>query len=152
MERSKNQKILLVISIIEILFAVLLILVGIMAAIGGAIIGSADPSQTADIVVETGLAQSDISGLATIAGVVSGLVGVLELVTGILGIRAANNSQTIMPVWILSIAGLGLNIANAITAIFRGSFGTQFVSLASGLVLAGLVFWIANNVKNEASR
>ena len=152
MERSGSQKVLLVISILNIIGAVLGILMGIMMITGGALVGAVDSSEAASALAGSGLTQGELSGLAGIGGIVMLVAGVIELILGILGVRAANDNQKIMPVWIVAIVELVLCIIGLIVIIVNGSFSTQGASTIVSLVFAGFTMWIANNIKTQAGK
>ena len=152
MQRSGSQKVLLVLSILNIIGAVLGLLGGLAIMLGGAFFGAVPASEAASALEGTGVTQGEAGALVGVLGFVVILSGVIELVMGILGVRAANDNQKIMPVWVLSIASLVLNAIALVSTIVNGTFGTQGASSIVGLILAVLMMWIANNIKREAGR
>ena len=152
MERSGSQKVLLVISILNIIGAALGILMGILMITGGALVGAVSSSEAASALAGTGMTQGEVSGLAGIAGIVMLVAGIIELILGILGVRAANDNQKIMPVWVVAIVELVICIIGLIAIIVNGSFSTQGASTIVSLVFAGFTMWIANNIKTQAGR
>ena len=152
MERSGSQKFLLVISIINIVFAVLGILAGIMGVLGGAVFGAADPQEVASTVAETGVTQGEASGLVVGVFLLVLLASAVELVVGILGVRAANDNQKIMPVWVLAIIDVILYVVGLVIVIVNGDFSSQGVSYILSLAFAILLFWVANNIKQQAGK
>lgn len=152
MQRSGSQKALLVLSILNIIGAVLALLSGLAMMMGGALIGAVDSSEAAAALQGTGVTQGEIGVVAALAGFMVIFGGIVELIMGILGVRAANNNQKIMPVWVLAIISLVLNAIGLVAAIVNGSFATQGVSYILALILAVLMMWIANNIKREAGR
>lgn len=141
MERTKYQKALMVISIINIVFGVFGLLGGILFGM----LGSVAASSTIE-----GMSASEQTmgavGLGVTAGV-SIVAGIVSVVGGILGIRAAKDAQKITPAWILSFAGISLSVIQLVMSIAGGSFG--ILSLVP-LVVPGLTFWFANGVKEES--
>ena len=152
MQRSGSQKALLVLSILNIIGAVLALLSGLAMMMGGALIGAVDSSEAAAALQGTGVTQGEIGVVAALAGFMVIFGGIVELIMGILGVRAANNNQKIMPVWVLAIISLVLNAIGLVAAIVNGSFATQGVSYILALILVVLMMWIANNIKREAGR
>lgn len=152
MQRSGSQKALLVLSILNIIGAVLALLGGLALMMGGAVIGTVDSSEAAQALAGSGVSQGELGILASLAGFVVLLAGVIELIMGILGVRAANDNQKIMPVWVLAIISLVLNAIGLISTIATGSFGSQGSSYIVSLILAVLMMWICNNIKREAGR
>lgn len=151
MERSGSQKFLLVISIINIVAGVFIILGSLLLTLTGGVIGSAMPSDLASAGIDetdARLATAAFSFLG-VAGIFSGALGLLE---GILGVRAANDSSKIMPVWVLTLISLILNVVGLIMVIINGTFASQALTYVFALVLAALMFWVANNIKNQAGR
>lgn len=57
-----------------------------------------------------------------------------------------------MPVWILAIIGLVGAVITIIVSIANGSFAANAVSNIITLVIDGLMFWLANNIKTEAGK
>ena len=152
MERSGSQKILLVLSIINIIAAVVALLGGLLVMLGGAAVGTVPASDAAAALEGTGVTQGGAGARVGVAGLVIVLGGVIGLVVGILGVRAANDNQKIMPVWVLAIVQLVLYAISLISTIAGGSFGTQGASAIVSLVVAFLIVWLANNIKKEAGR
>lgn len=148
MQRSGSQKALLVISIIDIVCAAFVLIMGIMALVGVGAAGSIDTGD-ADIngVVRAGAGAA--FGLASIIALVS---GGWSLFCGILGVRAANDNQKIMIVWVFSLIALALQVITILMSIFNGDFGSNWLSYLLSLVWPALMFWIANNIKQEAGR
>lgn len=146
MERSGSQKALLVLSIIEIVLAALALVAGIwLVMMTGAVSGVSDISITAD---ERMAGASDFTPLS-IAIILS---AVWSLLCGIFGIRAANDNQKIMIVWVFTLIGAILAIVSIVAAIVNGSFGQNALTLIVSAVFDAIMFWIANNIKNEAGR
>ena len=133
MQRSGSQKFLLVVSILNIVFNGLAII--------------------ATIALGTFAASQDITGGAVgIAAYFVIVTSVLSMLEGILGLRAANDASKIMPVWILAIIGLVASVAACILSLVNGTFGDNVTNLISSLVGSGLMFWIANNIKQQAGK
>ena len=148
MERSGSQKALFVISILNIIGGGISILFAIMTGVAGGMVGAASSAQLVEAGVDSSTQALAAGGLTiiTLIAIISGAIGLIE---GILGVRAANDNQKIMPVWVLAIIGLVFSVISIIMAIVQGNF--QLSSLV-GLVLSGLMFWIANNIKTEAGK
>ena len=150
MQRSGSQKALLVLSIIQIVLAAFMLILGLLAMAGGAMVGS-DPQTSAELASEIGIASGEVGGTAAIAGLILIVSGAVELIVGILGVRAANNNQKIMPVWVLAIISLVLNIISAISTFTSGG-GENVTSTIASVIMSALILWIANNVKKEAGK
>lgn len=147
MERSGSQKALLVLSIIELIGGALALIMGILGMIGAGAVAS-DPS----LVAGSGVSQADATGVIGVVSIVIIISGIWSILCGIFGIRAANDNQKIMIVWVFTLIGVILAIVGIIMAIINGTFGSSFWSLAGTLVFSGIMFFIANNIKNEAGR
>lgn len=149
MQRSGSQKALLVVSIIEIIFAVLALIMGIMTLAGIGLVSTAtldaDPTTNA-------MAQATAGAAFSIASVVLLVSGGWSLFCGIMGVRAANDNQKIMFVWVVSIISVVLQVISLIMAIVNGSFADNWASQIIALALQCLMFWLANNIKQEAGR
>ena len=145
MNRSASQKALLVISIINIVLGALIVLSGLLVSCGGMAVGAAAAGD-ASVDPSTGAAATAVLGVGGILLTIPGIISILE---GVLGIRAANDNQKIMPVWVLAIIGLALGVIGLIMSIVQGNF--QWSSVVS-VIISGLMFWIANNIKQEAGK
>ena len=77
---------------------------------------------------------------------------VIELIVGILGVRAANDNQKIMPVWVLALIDVIMYAIGIIFTVVNGDFGSQGLSAILSLVFGLLLFWVANNIKKQAGR
>lgn len=148
MERSGSQKFLKVISIIDIVIGVLAIIMSIVTiTVGGAVGVVSD-----DVVASGEVTASDVamaSGAMSIIGVFALIVGALILVEGILGLRAANDPNKIMPVWVLSLIGLaGGGVGLVMTIAQSGNVLSSLFSLLGSC----LMFWVANNIKHQAGK
>lgn len=154
MERSGYQKTLKVISIIDIVAGVFAILAGGLFFAGAGLLSSPEmASETATLVNETGLSTEALGGITSAIGFAGVLGGALEILTGVLGLRAAKDSQKIMPVWYLAIISLALNVVSLVTGLFQGQInGSNIVSYITSILFAGLMFWVANNIKAQAGK
>lgn len=149
MQRTTNQKILLVFSIIEIVAAACAIILAFLAFAGGAILSGS--TGTNDLIVEgMQLTDAEAGNAAIIASVVLLIAGIVSLIIGILGIRAANDNQKIKPVWVLAIIEVALGAIGVILAIVNSSGMGGIASNAINLVLSIVVLVVANNIKKEA--
>ena len=77
---------------------------------------------------------------------------VWSLLCGIFGVRAANDNQNIMIVWVFALIGVILGIVGLVYSIINGSFGQNAASLIVSLIVDVLLFRIANNIKREAGK
>ena len=148
MERSGSQKALLVFSIIEIVGAVLIFLTGILLIVGVGALGSASSADLA----AAGVSASNAGLAASVGSMVAILcifMAIWSLLCGIFGIRAANNNQKIMVVWVFLLIAVILDAVDIIYSLVNGSF--QWSALLS-LAVAVFMGWIANNVKKEAGK
>ena len=150
MERSNSQKIIRVISIFDIIGAVLILLMGLMAIMGGALVGVGGGTEQ----VAEGLTAAEAGGIASMLGVAMLAPGIVSDITGILGIRASNDASKIMPVWVLAIVDLVLQVLSLISSFASGApmDASSIIGSIVGVGIAGLMFWAANNVKAEAGK
>ncbi len=140
------QKILRVIAILSIIGAVItMILAGILLFSGGyySANGTEIDGMTA---VEAGVS-------VAMVGVITLVEGIISLLEGILGLRAAKDNKKIMPVWILSIIGLAGAVISGLTTVFGGGAdASAYGTVVGSLVGSGLMFWLANTIKQEAGK
>ena len=153
MERSGSQKFLLVISILDIIMGILILLGAILLLVAGvgSVAVSSDPAAMAEAGV-TATEAAEAGGALGILGFFTLLSGGLCLLQGILGLRAANDNQKIMPVWVLAIIGLVGAVITIVVALTDGSFSAGDTSSLGSLVGSGLMFWVANNIKKQAGK
>ncbi len=140
MEKTPSQKTLKVISIIDIVAGGLCALLALLVIVGG-LAGTGSP----EIDTETG-------ATLVAAGIVLLIAGILDLIVGILGLRAAKDNQKIMPVWVFAIISLIINVVSFIVSVVKGGAGQNTFSQICSIVIAALIFWVANNVKKEAGK
>lgn len=149
MQRSGSQKALLVVSIIEIVCAAIVLILGIVSLAGIGAVSSmtvdSDPQTNAMVQAAAG----SVFSIATIVLLVS---GGWSLFCGIMGVRAANDNQKIMFVWVMSIISVVFAVISLIMSIVNGTFGDNWVSQILTLAVQCLMFWVANNIKQEAGR
>lgn len=153
MERSGSQKILRVISIIDIVGGVLMLILGLMTTVAGGLLGGAAGSATLDL-VEEGIDPSDVGALSMLTTALAVIViveAIISIIEGVLGLRAAKDATKIMPVWILAIITLVASAIGLIMVFVNGTFASDGITSICTLVMDGLMFWIANNIKNEAN-
>ncbi len=158
MERSGSQKFLLVISIINIILAVFIILSGIAFNLAGGALGASSAANevASQVTAETGVAVTggQISFLVVAGGLLMLLDGIVRLVMGILGVRAANDNQKIMPVWVLALASLLISILGIVSNIINGQMGSPSAigGAIGSIAFSILMFWVANNIKTQAGK
>ena len=85
MQRSGSQTALLVLSILNIIAAVLMLLGGLAIMLGGAFFGAVDSSEAAAALAGSGVTQGEAGALTALAGFIFVFAGIIELVLGILG-------------------------------------------------------------------
>ncbi|MDO4538590.1 MAG: hypothetical protein Q4B54_10550 [Coriobacteriales bacterium] len=155
MNRSGSQKFLLVVSIINIVFGALAVIMGLLAMTGGAVIGAVNTPEVTSAFDEAGMAQSTAAALVMGGSMLIIITSVIDIVIGILGVRAANDNQKIMPVWVLCLIDLVLTIIGVIVSLVQnGSLGSGSSMLSNILSIAMtvLMFYAANNIKREAGK
>jgi hypothetical protein len=151
MERSGSQKVLLVLSIITIVVAALGLIASILAIAGGALFGAVDSSEAASALQGTGATQGEVAAGVSLAGLFLLIACAVELLEGILGVRAANDNQKIMPVWVLALIGIIISFIGAMSLAVQGRF-LENPSMVASLIGSALMFWIANNIKVQAGK
>lgn len=147
MQRSGSQTALLVFSIIEIIGAVLVLLAAFAAIAATGLIGVA--GTTGDLTAEETAIGAAMGGILSIVLVIG---GVWSLLCGIFGIRAANDNQKIMIVWVFVIIGLVLNAVGLVMSIINGTFTNDVFSAIVPLAINVIMFVICNNIKREAGK
>ena len=149
MERSGSQKVLRILSIIEIIGAILIIAVGLagyMAIAGAGLVANTGDAELNSMV--TGAS----GGIGFALFILTVIIGGWSLLCGIFGLRAANDNQKIMIVWVFLLIGMIIELIAAAMAIMNGFMDSSFLSVAGALIWSVFMFWIANNIKKEAGK
>jgi hypothetical protein len=145
MERSGSQKVLRILSIIQIIISILILIVGAMGFIAA---GDVSSIQTGDVETNS-IVQGAAGTIAVAFGVVVVIIGLWNLLCGIFGLRAANDNTKIMIVWVFLLIGMIIELVAAAFAILNGFQDTSIWSVAVALIWSVFMFWIANNIKKE---
>ena len=135
-------------SIVEIVLSVFALGFGALSYVSAGAIASMSPAELASAGLEGVTAEEASMALMGIA-IVSIVSSIWGLLCGIFGIRAANNNQKIMVVWVFLLIAVILDAVDVIYSLVNGSF--QWSALLS-LAVAVFMWWIANNVKKEAGK
>ena len=135
---SNSQKYIKIISIIDIVFGVLGLIVSAAAATGGFVLASG--ATGADV------AATDAMGFGA-AMVIVALSSIFTIIVGILGLRAAKDASKVKPLFVVSIISLAVGVVSVILSVTGGTFK---VSDLSGLVGSALMVFCANNVRKQA--
>lgn len=147
MEGTNEQKIIRIVSIINLIQGAFYFIMGAMFIFGGAFIGTADPATlTTTTTGDVSLTPAEMGGIAAGVGIIIFITGLVGLIVGILGMRAAKDATKIKPVWIMSIISLVLNI---ITFVSNLTQGNNILGSLAGVAIACLMFWACNNVKQS---
>ena len=152
MQRSGSQKVLLVLSIISVVVAILGIIASLMMMLGGSVFGMVDAQTANEALQGSGITQAEAGVAFGIVGLIGVLAYVVQLIVGILGVRAANDNQKIMPVWVLALLQVILQVVSAAMTLMGGVGMNAIVTTCVYVLIAVLVFWIANNIKREAGK
>lgn len=138
---SGSQKALKIISIIMIVWAVLLVVMGAFLAAGSQVPGVSGESINFDGT------SMDMSTAAIGMGVGFVIAGVIDLIIALLGLRGAKNPKKIGVFFVLCIIGLVLGVVGMAMQVMQGTF--QWSSLISlALVLVCTV--LAGSIKKQA--
>lgn len=136
-----SRKALKIISIILVVYAILLLLLGIVLVVGGSLPGMGSETVTVDDTT-LGLGFASITlGIVAIGG------ALINLIIGLLGLRGAKNPAKIGAFYILAIIGAILNGFSLVSGIIQGSFDPS--SLIS-FVLVLICVFLAHNIKQNA--
>ena len=135
-------------SIVEIVLSAFALGFGGLSYVSAGAIASMSPAELASAGLEGVTAEEASMALMGIA-IVSIVSSIWGLLCGIFGIRAANNNQKIMVVWVFLLIAVILDAVDIIYSLVNGSF--QWSALLS-LAVAVFMWWIANNVKKEAGK
>ncbi len=153
MERSQNQKILRILSIIAIVAGILGLIMGAgIAFISGAATTLNVEGETAATLADAGVTIADVGGAIGMGAVVIIIGAICEIISGALGLRAANDNQKIMPVWIFSIIGVVASVVGLVMAIMDGTLSMENITPVTNLIGSCLMMWISNAIKQEAGK
>ncbi len=136
----QGTKILKVTGILMIIGGALLVLLGLIALAGGALVASANVSGA-----------TAVGGLLIVASAISLLGAALELIAGILGVKNCQNPEKAGTCFTLGIVLIALSVASNIFSIIVNGFSASMVgSLVLGLILPILYTYGASLVKKGA--
>ena len=142
MSLEKSQKIVKVLGILSIIGAVVIFLGALgMLGLGGVGIANLDSSNS-ELVQGTGI----VLGL----GIFLLVEGVVSLVEGIFSLQAAKDATKAQPLWIISIIGVVLAVANVISSVMNG--GKDVLTQIFSLAISCFTFYLANTIKNLGRR
>ncbi|MCB7038285.1 hypothetical protein [Eggerthella sinensis] len=138
---SGSQKALKIISIIMIVWAIVVILLGAFMAAGSAVPGvSSETIDTGDGIMNMSTAALAF-GIGTIVG------GVINLIIGLLGLRGAKNPRKVGAFFVMCIIGLIFGIAGLVLDIMNGALAwSDIVSVLIVVVCTCL----AQSIKKQA--
>ena len=150
MEKSGSQKVLKVLAIIEIIFAILGILTGIALAACAAL---PDAMKEVSVTFQDAgynITASDANVIIIVMGIGLIIAAVVDLLIGIFALRGANDPSKIQVFWVLCVIGVVLSIVTILCAVFNGSTsGSKMFAYALELALNVWIFWLANNIKKQ---
>lgn len=150
MNNNTSKTIIRVVSILNYIEGAIYLLGAAFFFVGGAMLGTADPASTTELVQETGMSASEMAGMTGMVGAGLVISGIMALIIGFLGMRAYKDPSKIMPVWVLSIISLVLSILALGFSIFSGSAPADLLRPVVTVAMSGLMFWAANNIKTGA--
>lgn len=146
MQRSGSQKVLRVLSILSIVGSVLSFGMAALMIFGGGLYSAEGDPVGGMSAAEAGATFAGV-GFATL------IEGAIGLIQGILGLRASNDNTKIMPVWVLSVIGLGMGVIGFLLNLIGGGVNAETIGTSIGSILgSGIMFVLANNIKKEAGR
>ncbi len=143
MNLETRKKVLKVVGILCIISGIIGIVFGILGFVGGGFIGAGIANESLESTEEAGQAL----GFAFILGIVGLVSGCVDLLEGIFSLRAAKDSEKIMPAWIFALIGLVFAVVSLV-----GSFSGNVSGIISGVLsvaLSLIVFLAANTIKNS---
>lgn len=138
---SGSQKALKVISIILVVWAIVVILLGAFMAAGSAVPGMSAQS------IDMNGGTMDLASAALAFGVGTVVGGVVNLIIGFLGLRGAKNPHKIGLFFALCVIGLVLGVVSVVMSVMQGAF--QWTSLVSLAIIAVCTF-LAAKIRKQA--
>lgn len=143
MKRSASQTALLVLSILQIIGAVILLLGAVATGMLGGFAGQISAADYESM----GVTQAEFTEAMVYLTIALVITAIVSLLCGIFGIRAANNASKVGIVWVFCLINLVLGIAGLVYSLVNGTFEWRIVwPLVTSLVM----FVIANNIKRQA--
>ena len=149
MNTDTAKKILKVLGILTIIFAVFELLSGIGMVGCGSLLGSA--TSVEGVTVDDAAAVAATSGLIMVYGILVLVEGIIELLLGIFSVRASNDFSKIGPAYTLSIVGLILSVIGLIMTFVNGGFtASDIIGGLVGIAFSGVLFYAAKTIKDAA--
>ena len=133
MERSTSQKILIILSVLNLLIALAYIVIsglGIYA-------------------IRAGLVSTEVPHLGLGVAILI-MQGVIHAAQGVCGFRASGNNTLVNPLWVVAGLGVMLAIPDFVISFVQGTFLRDLPSDALALLFSVALFFLANQIKIEA--
>lgn len=142
---SSYRRYLKMISVVEIIFGVLTLLLA-LASMGVIALG---PELTNETVTSDGITLTIGQSMAMF-GALSLVSGVIDVLVGCLGVRGANNPEKIGAYFVLVIIAFVFDVIEVVLAIIGGSDASSLASTIMPAIVSGIFVFIAYKVKSEA--
>ncbi len=136
MEMKNSRTVLQVAGVIDFVFGIPGVLLGILGIAGAAAIANIP-----ELSEEAAGVSAALMGGGSVLIILASMVAVIE---GILTLRAVKDPTKIMPVWVLALIYLGFSVIGMVYALSMSSVGTTDVVR---LALNAFVFYAANSMK-----
>lgn len=138
---TAKQKMLKVVSILLIIWAILTLALGVFLALGSNIPGMS--AESIDMAGET----TDMATAALGFGIGIAIGGLINLIIGLLGLRGAKNAKKIGLFYVLCIIGAVLGVVGIVMNVMQGMF--QWTSVVSLLIVL-VCLYLAHGIKKQA--
>lgn len=149
MERTNEQKTLNVFAIIEIVFGVLGLLIGIATLVfGGAVFGNS--SQIIEETVATAEDVNKVGGVFLGGGLASIVIAVIQIITGVFMKKAVKDATQYKGAYILVTIGLVLSVIGLIAAVVTKD-SQSIVNNVVSVAINGFVFYLLTKIKNSVT-
>ena len=140
MKIETSKSVLKVCGVIDMIYGILVMLLGVLTTAGGGLISAVSVTE-ADV--------PEVAGpLVLVFGIGIVLMGVFSLVVGVLSRKAATDPSKAQPAFVLAVISLVLAGINLVSALV---FGGATISTIVGVVLNGLLVAAAYTVRKEAT-
>ena len=157
---SGSQRALKIMSIIIIVISIFMILGGLFAMAGGALLSMDDYGNMSAISagLDPGLYGGDVTMTVGEAGVLTmqlsiliTVIGVVKLIVGIFGLRGANDSAKIGAFRTIAVIGVVLALVDLGYIVITGALGMISPALLINTILIIVCLGLSNTIKKEAS-
>ena len=160
MSLETSKKILKVFGIFSIIVGIIGAILGALGVLTGSVMGAGAITGNIDeLVAKANVTKEQLAGMVGLIGIVSLILhdaSIIEIISGVFSVKAAKDSQKIMPAWIFALIGVIMGIVSlGLTFLNKNALNTKLsdiIGYTVGLLINILIVVAANNIKKAAGK